>query len=166
MCSLEIASSTPRTSLPSSDGTSSPAAPGGPQLAGDPDHLGPDGDVLALRTLEDPLGRELIGPKRVPKLPGEELRPEAALALRRREDGLPKVRLEPRQRVMGGADRRPEAWQECGDVAVGPGCGLGFAEGVVGQLAHPGELLERRFGVQARDRSSAVTDELARARHR
>ncbi len=75
-------------------------SPGRPQIAGEPDHLAANGLVFALGRGEDMFRRQRRRAHRVAHLPGEQVAPEAAIAIACREDDL----LEMARQVI---ERRP-----------------------------------------------------------
>ena len=101
------------------------AAPRRPELAGEADHLGTDGDVLALRAGQDPLRRQGLRAHRVPHLGREQLAPEAALALAGGEDDVAQVGLEGGHRCARGLGRGDQAGLDRGHGGVGRGRLLG-----------------------------------------
>ncbi len=139
-------------------------APGRPQLAGDPDHLGPDRDVLALGAFEDP-GRAQVGVlEGMAHLRREQLRAEATLALGARQDDVAEMDLQVGEGPSGRLRGRPEAIQQGGDLRVGGGRRLTRSHGVVDELDDPGQLLEGRLGVEARDGTAGQRPEIRASR--
>ena len=126
-------------------------APGRPELAGDPDHLGPDRHVLALRAFEDP-GRAQLGVlEGVTHLRREQLRrrggprPRSAGRTTSRRWTSRSASARPARRPRppgGGAAGRPPPGRP------GPTASPA-ATRVVDELDDPGQLLEGRLGVEA-----------------
>ena len=131
-------------------------APCRPELAREPDHLGAHGLVFALGAGQDPFRGQFVGAHRVAHL-------------RRRKGrgrGGPRRRSPGGRRPAGGlrSGRSPSravaaAWVSRGVSAstAGSVCtrGLGGGDGVVDQLADPGQLLQRRLGLEPSDRPAA-----------
>ena len=140
--------------------------PGRPEVARQPDHLGADGVVLALRPVRD-LVRRHLALQRVPQLLREERATQPALALAVRQDDIPKMHFErangrarrPGGRLKSRADRRHPR------IVSGP---RRVGESVPDQLIDPGQLAQGRFGVQPRHRPPGVADEIGtrRLQHR
>ena len=137
--------------------------PDRPRLAREADHLGPNRGVLALGALEH-LVRRQVDAERVAKLGREEIRPEAALALSRRNDRVAEVVAEARQGRPGRFRRSVETRQEGRHLGIGA-CGV-VRRGLTRrhrlpyELLDPGQLLERRLRMEPRDRPVAVADDL------
>ena len=123
--------------------------PGRPQLRGDPDHLGADGAVVALRLFEDPLGRQVVGAHRVAHLLGEQRGAQPSVALAPRQHLVAEVALEAVHlcaRTLGG---RAQPWQHGGDGRILAFRLLRRRERLFGELDDARQLLERLLGVEA-----------------
>ena len=134
-------------------------APPWPEIARKPDELDPDRDELAFGTRHDPLGGERRRAHRVAHLCPEELRPEPALALAARQHDLAQVDLEGSHGGSGGLGGGRQAGRDGGDGGIGRRSSFGRCESVADELIHPGQLVERRLGLEAPDRAPGVTDE-------
>ncbi len=136
-CSRPTASSTPRTTAPSSSGSRRIGMPGRPLLACQPNELRPHGVELPRGIRHQPLGRERLGPHRVAHLAGEQLRTDPTLPLARRQDDLAQVRLEVGQcgpcRLGGGAQPR----QDGRNRGIRAGRGIGARQRLVDQATDP-----------------------------
>ncbi len=133
--------------------------PGRPKVAGQSDHLGTDRGVVAIGRLEDVFGGQRRIGEGMTELLGEQVGPEESIAGRVGDDVVSQVGLQASDCSLGGFRCGAEAGQDGTDSDVSGGGGLGLAEGVVCQLGDAGQLLERRLGVEARDRSIGRPDE-------
>ena len=120
--SAAIASSTPRTSAPSSSGAGSPGRHVGQRVARDADHLGTHGRELGLRPREDRRRRDLRVAQRVAQLLGEQRLAERR-ARRSRAGATSSARCRPMPSSAAAAvvRRGPQARQQRRDHAGRPG---------------------------------------------
>ena len=136
------------------------AAPGRPDLAGDPDHLRPGRIPLAPGAGLDRRRRELGRAEGVDQLLREQLAAQAALAVRRRQHDVGQVPLERVERGSRAVRRRAQPGHDLGDGRVA-GCRgpLALGQRVADQVRDAGPLGDRLLGVEAGHRPVARAEQ-------
>ncbi len=130
-----------------------------PDLAGDPDHLGPDRGELGGRLLRDGVDRHLVRSERVEQLPGEQVGAQPALPVRTGQNPFSEMAFEPGEGRPRDLCGRPETWGDGGDGRVGRLRGGRRAKRVVDELGDAGELGDRLLRVESSHRPAVVADE-------
>ena len=95
----------------------------------------------------------------MPHLRGEQFGSDPALAVGRRQDDVPQVRLEGDDGGAGRFRGGSQSWRHGGDRGVDGSGSVGGRDRLVDQSADPWQLLQRRLRLEPPDRPPGMADD-------